>query len=284
MQIKYIYFLVFAVAIHAKANFMDVPLRSLSLGSQVQLATRLLNHISAPGTILIQDGLIQPMRVDESRSFCSITKYSDIETAGEFESYILNSIEGAFVYQPEMAAPSQFRTTLSFSNKNHGLEISCAHPLANDQRIEELNMSELSLILGSFIQLENIHIIPGDFRPRFAPQISTDLVTQRLKIRFNQKLALMKNPNLPNASEARVGKCRFFSQSKSKTFNTGEVLRPSSFEIVYSAFHSLKTNPSIILRFDQLSGVICEGQSNKRMFDYQDFWDATGKTAIEWVL
>lgn len=183
-----------------------------------------------------------------------------------------------------MASPSQFRTSLNFSSTNQSIELVCARPIADDQRIEELNMSDLLLVLGSFIQLENIHIIPGDFRPRFAPQISPDLVTQRLKIRFNQKLELRKNPDVPNASDARVGKCRFFSQSENKVYNTHEILRPSSFEIVYSAFQSLKTNPSIILRFDQVSGVICEGQSNKRMFDYQDFWDATGKTIIEWIL
>jgi hypothetical protein len=103
MQIKYIYLLVFAVAIQAKANFMDVPLRSLSLGSQVQLATRVLNHISAPGLVMIQDGMIQAMHVDQNRPYCSLTKYSAIESTSEFVSFRLDSMEGAFVYQKEMA-------------------------------------------------------------------------------------------------------------------------------------------------------------------------------------
>lgn len=58
----------------------------------------------------------------------------------------------------------------------------------------------------------------------------------------------------------------------------------NSYELTYHKESLFSQNPSIILRFNDSDGIMCESKAEKRMFDYQDFWDATGKDDISWVI
>lgn len=281
---KTVFLVLSLLSVNAWANLFDVPLRSFELKSRFQIATSLLDHISAPNTVYIQDSKIQYLGVDEKRPYCSISKYIQTDNSDEYETFSIESIEGAYVYAPSWLLNPSFRTTLKLSSSKQFIELSCVNPVSDSQRVEELNISNLNSILGNYLQLESFNINSGNFKPRFSPPITNDLIVNKLKIKLNKNVELLNSDESPNQYEAIVGKCKFFSMSEKVSYKQGDVLKSTSYELVYANDNMISQKPTIILRFDDNAGLMCEGSSEKRMFDYQDFWDATGKTDIDWII
>lgn len=281
---KKIIIIIALFSLNSWAGLFDVPLRSLELKSRIQISTSLLDHISAPNTLYIQDAQVQYLGVDEKRSYCSLTKFIQTDASNEFESFTLDAVEGAFVYAPSWLLTSSFRTTLKLSNSKQFIELSCINPISNSQKVEELNFSGLNSIWGNYLQLESFNINSGDFKPRFSPQITNDFIANKLKIKINKNIELINSDESPNHFEAEIGKCKLFSIGEKTSIKQGEELKPNSYEVVYTNDGLVNQKPTIILRFNDNFGMMCEGNSNKRMFDYQDFWDATGKTDVDWVI
>lgn len=202
----------------------------------------------------------------------------------EYESFSLDSIEGAYVHAPSWLLNSSFRTTFKLSNSKQFIELSCNNPISDTQKVEELNINGLNPILGNYFQLENFNISSGNYKPRFAPPITNDLIINKLSIKLNQNIQLENTSESPSAYKATIGNCEFFSLDQKTSYKQGDILKAKSFEIVYTDDNLIIQNPTIILRFNDNSGMMCRGSSEKRMFDYQDFWDATGKTDIDWII
>ncbi len=278
-----IYISVATISSYSFANLFDVPLRSLELKSSVKVDATLLNQISSPSTVYIQDASIQHMGVDEKKPYCELTKFSYSTSHEEAEVFLIDSVEGAFVYDPSFFTTSTFRTKLKLSNPYQFLELTCVNPLGEKQRIEEISINDLAVILGNYLSLDSLNIKPGTFEPRFSPPITIDLIKRELSLKLNKAVSL----NIDESHTyyfAVIGKCRFFSWNNEISLHQNQVLRAISFEMTYTFNELINLNPSIILRFNESSGIQCKGSSEKRMFDYQDFWDATGKKDIDWIL
>ena len=191
---KKAFFLLVLFSVNAWAGLFDVPLRSFELKSRFQIATTLLDHISAPNTIYIQDAQVQYLGVDEKRPYCSLTKFIQTENNEEFETFSLDAIEGAYVYAASWLQISSFRTTLKLSNSKQFIELSCVNPISDTQRVEELNISNLNPIWGNYLQLEEFNINPGNFKPRFSPPITNDFVVNKLEIKINKNHSWLLKP------------------------------------------------------------------------------------------
>lgn len=290
-MIKLITLFILASA-NADASMFDVPLRSISLKSEIALKTETLEQISVPGRISIQSGKRVPeFEVNDNLPRCSILShdsFTDILT--EFVTFKIISIHG--VALGESSNKIYFRTKISLqTEKLSSIQLECVRPLNSSSAIEELSLSDFSEILGDHIKLRSVRLIPGSFEPRNTLAMSKDLILNHLKIELSNDLTL--NPNVDDVKElgAKIGKCNFFQfgagDGKSVSYPKNSIFIPKTIEILYRRDAIINARPHVIMRFDESLnfGVSCDGSSLDRMFDYQDFWDATGKNGlINWII
>ena len=174
---------------YSLAGMFDIPLRGLSLNSEISINNEAFSKMSVAYRFMVQSGKIKNININQTRPNCGVVIYQSFNSDETFVPFKIDSIEGAVIVDKEEI--HNFRTTMSISNQSSFAEITCNNPIKYGHKIEEITINDFSRIFKQLIKIENLSLSPGNFENRYGFQLTPNFVFNDLVVKPSQELALI---------------------------------------------------------------------------------------------